>query len=145
MNRYLTEPAKKKELAAWEETLTNLPAIGEEDAGGQGFPDRAIVSWCDQLNSLSGVCSLQSCAGHPSPGHLWLWLSERVSCEFEKRVFELACLPRIDRVERIYQPWGQEVTSIAFCGSVDGALALILSFLRELAPSSGRPEDFPPW
>jgi hypothetical protein len=52
-----------------------------------------------------------------APGHFWLWLSEPMSREFDRRAFELAAVPSIELVRREYREWGQEIVSITFAGA----------------------------
>ena len=139
-DRWLTPDVKRKILAEW--GVKKQQALPDGDLAGRGFPDPEIIPWCDRLNKIEGVCTLQSCAGHEMGsveggwGHLWLWLSEPISRAFDSRAFELASYPHIDRVERIYGSWGQEVASITFAGDERGLLAesgaLILRFLGSL-------------
>lgn len=76
--RYLTQKAKARELAAFQELRKKGAPAGNQ--AGRGYPDPDILPWCDRLNALEGLCTLQSCAGHtprngdpgPHPGHLWI-------------------------------------------------------------------------
>lgn len=137
MTRYLTEAEKARELAAWCETLGN-------PIGGPGSPDTEIIPWCQKINALEGICTVQSCAGHAaserddyeSCGHFWIRLDEDRASLFHRRAFELAEHSVIERVSLIYQSWGQEVVEIYFRGRATGQLkdsmGVILAFLGSL-------------
>ncbi len=136
-DRFLTDSGKARELVHWSGIRSTSPT------SGPGIPDPEIVPWCERINALPGVCTLQSCAGHESrgsgarsSGHLWLWLSKEKAIAFEKRAFELARDAAIERISTIYQPWGQEVVQIEFRGTPDGQLEssgqTILAFLASL-------------
>lgn len=134
--RYLSEPRKARELAQWRQLLADRSL-----AGGVGDPDPEIIQWCERINALPEVCTLQSCAGHErngvrDSGHLWLWFSPRKALAFWQRAFELARSTEIERISTIYQPWGQEVVLIEFRGAPDGQLESsgqkILAFLSSL-------------
>jgi hypothetical protein len=132
-DRYLTDRAKAEVLAEWERLKANPRPLGAP--GGRGLPDPEIIPYVDALNALEGVCTLQSCCGHTddrsrgvdAPGHLWLWLSEAMSREFDRRAFVLAGKPYVECVERMYSEWGQEIASITFAGAE-----------RDLLPESGQ-------
>lgn len=143
-SRYLTPEGKLKTIEAWRALRARVPPHG--DQGGKGYPDPDIVPWTDRLNAMTGVCTLQSCAGHAAPdgrsdmaaGHLWLWLSEPMSRQFDAHAFELAARTDcIEEVSRRYGAWGQEITIITFAGNERGSLApsmrVILDFFAALA------------
>ena len=144
--RYLTPAAKAQELALWQATKATPRPPG--DLAGRGYPDPEIVPLVDALNELPGLCTLQSCSGHPEgsrepgPGHLWLWLDRETSAAFDERAFELAKLSVVDSVSKLYQQWGQEVTVIVFRGSDSGLLAdsmrELLKFFEKLTNGSYR-------
>lgn len=144
MSRYLTESEKRREL----EMFRQLRAIPNPHGqlGGRGFLDHDIHPLCDALNQLEGVCTLQSCAGHPLeesdgtcyPGLLWIWPSREMSEAFDHRAFELALRSDlVDAVMKRYQPYGRELIEIVFTGNDKGKLdesaAFILQFFRRLA------------
>jgi hypothetical protein len=131
--QYLTAPAKRRELATWE----RLKAAGGDRVG---CPDPAIYPLCDRLNAIPDVCTLQSCAGHIrngyyESGHLWLWLSQSLSRRFDRTALALAKRQGIDRVERIYTGWGQEITSLTFAGEERGLLAASSTVIAEFFES----------
>lgn len=137
-DRYLSMTGKAGELSCWRGLLDERGS-----AGGPGDPDPEMILWCDRINAIEGVCTLQSCAGHQnqksgvrSAGHLWLWFSAEKTRNFQKRAFELAQNSTIERISTIYQPWGQEVVQIEFRGIPDGQLEdsgqIILAFLASL-------------
>lgn len=120
--RYLTREHKVAILAEWDAKIITLPS---DSAGG---PDAAVVPWCARLNAIQGVCTLQSCAGHIEngylhSGHIWLWLDQAKSVEWDRRAYELAAARTIERVTRIYSSWGQEVHCVEFQGEERGCLA----------------------
>ena len=136
--RYLDETEKVAELAYWERLIAER---GSKD--GPGNPDPEIIPWCEKINSIPGICTLQSCAGHVYgkrgvrvSGHFWLWLSSEKAANFKQRAFELARNAAIERISTIYQRSGQEVVSIEFCGIPDGQLEdsgrAITTFLASL-------------
>lgn len=143
--RHLRPETKRRTLEEWDLSKSGpLPAAGR-GLGGRGYPDPDMICWCDHLNAIPGVCTLQSCAGHGpedsgggmKSGHLWLLLDEAMSDAFDTRALDLASeTEHIERVSRIYSPWGQEVTSIVFAGNERGLLAesmrIVLDFFRTL-------------
>lgn len=127
--RYLTPAAKDAELAEWRaKQAAPLPAPpeGRENLGGRGWPDPEIFEACELLNALPGVCTLQSCSGHPgdgpyvNKGHLWIWPSEEIATAFYRRAFELALHPRIEQCKVRFQGYGREVIDIDFDGLESG-------------------------
>jgi len=141
--RYLTAAEKRAILDEWlEYKQTFMRRCGHK--GGRGFVDPEIVPLCDALNQLDGVCTLQSCAGHAfderggliNPGRLWLWLDRDMARSFERRAHQLAAVPEVDRVGKIYWKDGKETVTIDFKGDEAGLLAesssAILDFFRNL-------------
>jgi hypothetical protein len=137
-DRYLNTDAKADELSHWQRVLAERAGVA-----GVGNPDPEMVPWCERINAINGVCTLQSCAGHEhgeggsrSSGHLWLWLAAEKAIAFQERAFELARHAAIERISTIYQPWGREVVQIEFRGTPDGQLEssgqAILAFLASL-------------
>jgi hypothetical protein len=125
MARYMTPLGKREAVADWLAKVERMPAA---PVGGRGFPDPEMVAWCERLNALAGVCTLQSCAGHApaSPdegaysGNLWLWLSEEWAHRFYERGFYLSTIPGIERVRIMLSSWGQEIVDIDFAGNEHG-------------------------
>lgn len=147
-SRYLSPAGKYAELAEFDHYKT-VYVTPPNDSGGRGFPDPAILPWCDRLNALRGICTLQSCAGHRhndgslSSGHLWLWLSPDVARAFRTRAFQLAKRsPPIERVYTLYADWGQEIADVRFAGNERGLLAesmeLIFAFFSDLSGACRR-------
>jgi hypothetical protein len=143
-NRYLSPEAKARVLLQWEAAKAQQSPSG--DLGGRGYPDLEIVPLCDALNTLPGICTLQSCSGHPNgdqhrpagnTGLLWLWLDEPTSYEFDRVGSVLARLPGIETVSRRYSPWGQEITAIEFDGRFSQAIESVMVFFSTLSPTSG--------
>jgi hypothetical protein len=140
--RFVTSELKAAELARWA-ALKAAPRP-EGFIGGTGWPDPEIFEWCDRVNALPGVCTLQSCAGHKHPeghtwnGQLWLWLDAPTSRAFNGRAYRLVHhWPLIERVNRMYHDDGREIADVIFRGAGTGQLetsmAVLLGFLRELA------------
>ncbi len=146
--RYLTPEAKERELTAWQRLRMGF---GQTlDVGGKGFPDRDIITWCEEINKFPGVCTLQSCSGHaapadgggPSSGHVWLWFDRAMSEAFDRDgAFDLSKRQDvIDQVIRMYTSWGQEIVAITFAGNerrkLDESMQAIISLLRSLASTT---------
>lgn len=123
MSRYLTLEEKVTILYWWE--LAKLRKLPErQDIGGRGYPDPEIFSLCDRLNEISGVCTLQSCAGHDAehsdggiyPANLWIKLSDSMAEMFEIKVsrFQRYMHPWVARVGKHWQPDGEEIVEITF-------------------------------
>jgi len=58
--RYLSVGEKHRIFAQW--SAEQRHAIGRDDLGGEGWPDRDVLPLCEVLNSFPGVCTVQSCA-----------------------------------------------------------------------------------
>ena len=138
-DRWLTSEEKKGVLDGWDRIKRRPASPG---LGGRGVPDPAMVPWCDRVNKLPGVCTVQSCAGHRedgylSSGHLWLRLSQPMSEAFDRGALRLASRDGMEQVARIYAPWGEEVASITFAGDehnlLPESMGTILAFLTELS------------
>ena len=136
MSRYLTATEKSHELEAWSRIQAECVGLS-----GPGMPDPEIMPWCEKINALDGICTLQSCAGHRGGerglgGHLWLRLDRAKARIFQNRAFELTRHSGIERISLIYQPWGQEVVQIEFqgapTGQLDASIRAILGFLESL-------------
>lgn len=147
---HLTKDGKEKELRAWAEARALRDSLPYTPEGGRGYADPEIYNLCDRLNALSGVCTLQSCAGHKMeeaggyqlPGHLWLWLGFSMSRLFQNRVYELAeHYPLIEEIKVLHRnlpgEGPREIVDIVFQGQERGNLyqsaELIAAFFEELA------------
>lgn len=141
-NRHLTEDRKQQILRVWHGYRLQVAPPGKE--GGHGYQDPAITPWCDRLNALAGVCTIQSCAGHNFPNgsrtsaHLWLRLIEPLAVLFRREAFGLASDTRhVERLATIYEPTDGEVVEIIFAGSernrLDESMVRILEFFRSLS------------
>lgn len=141
-SRFLTEDEKRAEIAEWEAACRAWPSASG-DVGGRGFPDPDMIPWCRAVNAIPGVCTVQSCAGHESPGgyyspaHLWLRLDPAMSAAFNAEALRLSAnTARIEQVSRVYTSWGKEIASITFAGnerdSLNESMALIVAFLQSL-------------
>jgi hypothetical protein len=86
----LTAQEKTKHLYYWADRRREFAAFKASRSvpfrhhGGYGYPDPEIYALTDRLNEITGVCTVQSCSGHPAtpdqgvyPGQLWLRLDER--------------------------------------------------------------------
>lgn len=149
MSLFLTAAEKRRRLTGWQE-YRNTP-LPEGELAGRGYPDAAIYSLTDRLNRLLGICTIQSCSGHPEtewegvyPGSLWLRLSEPVFTAFIQRVDTLVAHLRIEQAAIL---WGREreghVVEITFEGLNKGAVELmqasevIIDFFTDLEKSHG--------
>ncbi len=138
--RFLTPKGKRGILAAWERTRH---AWHTGEINGPGEPDADIVPWCDRINELPGICTLQSCAGHcdgkfKSDGHLWLWMDHVVHSRFHANAFLLLqSEDHIDSLSTLYLHDGKEAAFIAFYGNghdrLDASMTLIYGFLCDIA------------
>ena len=82
MIQYLTAVTKESTLAYWSQQKLKLRPDG--DPGGNGWTDPEIVPLVDALNSLPGIVTLQSCAGHAGyRGHLWIWCDATMARRLE--------------------------------------------------------------
>lgn len=140
MGRYLSPTAKRRVLGEWARILATSPP--KQNGGSRGHSDPDIIPWCERLNALPGVCTLQSCAGHRrgrwrDPAHLWIWLDRPMSELFDRQALGLARNPLIERVERLYTSWGSEVAAITFAGNdrdlLGESMNVVLAFFESLA------------
>lgn len=76
-----------------------------EMSSGPGLPETSMIPWCEKLNDIDGLCTVQSCAGHGpdacgyrSSGHLWLRLSAPMMKQFIERGSDLAA--DLEHIER---------------------------------------------
>lgn len=138
--RFLTPDAKLEILAEWQRTREQWR---DGSLRGTGEPDTDIIPWCDRINALPGLCTLQSCAGHTENGsiksaHFWIWMSRSVSENFDRNAFLLLRnRDRIDWVSRHYLPDGKEIASITFFGNerdlLEQSATLIYGFMCGIA------------
>lgn len=124
--RYLGPDDKDAIHAEWAARRAEAPPSG--DLAGKGWPDPEIFPLCDELNRLPGVCTLQSCSGHGAGGHLWLWLDEATSLEFDRWGCVLARMPGIESVSKKLTGWGQEIAAIEFDSRFEKACESVLIF-----------------
>ena len=141
--RFLLADDKKRIVADWEHIKEDQRT---KEIVGPGVPDREIVPWCDRINQLPGLCTLQSCAGHKDgdtlvSGHLWLLMSQSAADRFDRTAFLL--LRNEDSIEQIswlYQHEGKKIASIIFAGnereSLETSISLIFGFLCGIADVS---------
>lgn len=80
--KFLTADEKDFHLANWHAVRSGERPAG--DLAGLGWPDLEIYELTDRLNAIDGLCTVQSCSGHPrarirewsAPGQLWIRLNE---------------------------------------------------------------------
>ena len=130
--RFLTPDSKRDILAQWEREKQAW-RVGE--IKGPGEPDTDIVPCCDAINALSGICTLQSCAGHrkgryQTNGHLWLWMDEVAHARFTANAFLLLNnQDYIDSVDTRFLHDGKEIAFVAFFGNERGKLDASMTFI----------------
>lgn len=140
---HLSAEAKAKELKIWKDKCA-----GPRGAPGEGFPDERIIPFCTIINALPGVCTLQSCAGHPrtseqhwsAPGQLWLWFSEWEFNLFTKQAPILAENPQIESIKILFARWNDRrvVVDICFKGDETGdeelqqSIDILFQFIGDL-------------
>lgn len=120
-DRFLTDDEKARVLSNYR--MTRQHGAAGSGKGADGGLDQRVCSLCDRLNELHGVCTIQSCSGHPMrdgapalAGQVWLRLSAWASVLFfdEGGAQELAAHPFVYKVARVYLPHGPEVVWIVF-------------------------------
>lgn len=146
MIRYMNAIDKASEMRGWQVAMqTPLPA--GQFTGGHGYPDPEMFKWCDRLNALSRLCTLQSCAGHRCTrelhcdgckwdgtgewqpenhvwnGQLWLWPDEKLARWCYDHLPSLALLkPHIEKVGLLWHVECREIIDIQFQGAGHGQL-----------------------
>lgn len=117
--RYLTEDEKARTLAQFR----SVCATAKFGEGADGWLDRDVLALCERLNALAGVCTVQSCSGHPMSGRgpllagqVWIRLGDWLAAMFfdSDIVQDLASKEYIYKVARVYLPHGPEVLWIVF-------------------------------
>lgn len=114
--RYLTPAEKAKRLDRWHQERSD-----PEDT----YPDPEVYELTDHLNAIEGVCTVQSCYGHPDEvvtaagveqyGYLWLRLSEAMTKLFLVHAPALADMqPEIAQVSLVFGPPSGEIVDIVF-------------------------------
>ena len=61
--RFLSKESKTQELNSFNTLRLTQPPPGNQN--GHGYPDPEILPLCDWINKHPGMCTLQSCTGHP--------------------------------------------------------------------------------
>lgn len=147
MDRYLTGVHKTAILADWRIKVLDWEAYGRPGKGGEGYPDADIIEHVARINGLTGICVLQSCAGHQlsedyvASGNLWLTMDKLAWLMFEEKAPLLASQQCIERLSVIYQRSGQQVLNIEFKGMADGvemfnhSVVVITDFLLSISAS----------
>lgn len=130
--RFLTADGKRDILAAW---MRTKQAWHSGEINGPGKPDADIVPWCDRINELPGICTVQSCAGHrkgryQTNGHLWLWMDEVAHVRFIANAFLLLDnRDYIDSVDTRFLHEGKEIVFVTFFGNERGKLDVSMTFI----------------
>jgi len=150
--RYLTAAEKAQELTTWLVACADMPCDVSAWSDERGFPDPPMIPWCEKINRLEGICTVQSCGGHRRTdgsivsGHLWLRLSREVSERFDQTALGFAAQPGIEQVSRLYAPWGAEVAAVVFAAGdrtrLNRSMRVVLRYLRGIA-TSGRCRSIP--
>lgn len=130
---FLTPAEKAERLGAWEAIRLDLEMDG--DTAGRGYPDPEIFALADRLNAILGVCTVQSCSGHPriqgsrwrlwekrrrwsAPGNLWLRLDENMFGRFVRAAAH--DLSTHSSIVEVCVRWGRErdgpIVDITFVG-----------------------------
>ncbi len=141
---YLTKDEKQRHVAEWAEKRERFKSYGlkaDEDTAGTGYPDLGVYDLTDRLNEIEGVCTTQSCSGHPriegkgkkerkwsAPGQLWLRLDKFL---FYEVVSSVQAFVRNTSIEEVLIRWGRErsgpIVEINFLGLNVGAEAFKIS------------------
>jgi hypothetical protein len=113
--------------------------VGE--TAGLGYPDPEMYAFCDALNAIPGVCTMQSCSGHRveyeqgEPGRpieqvgptlwsgvLWIKLDRTLHARFVDQAWWLADLSSVERVGLLLGEWCDgDVAEVVFIGLNGGA------------------------
>ncbi len=134
--RYLTNAQKRIELIEFERRR-----IPDWD-GLVSLPDRSMIQYLTELNSIPGLCTLQSCSGHIKEdardrseyitnGSLWIWLSQEMMQRFYVAAFELRQRSGIEKLTIQFQRHGREFVDIQFAGDGHGKLENSMSGIVE--------------
>jgi len=150
MSKFLTQKEKKAELT----TLRALyrTAVPGDAKAGQGFLDAEMIPFLEQINELRGVCTLESCAGHPhseqssdpdtvsvlSCGYLQLRFYQGLMAKFRSRSGELVNSDFIESVSIKFFPDEdgdtKEIAFIEFKGRerdlLNESMNFIVTFLK---------------
>lgn len=139
---YMTPDAKAKEMAEFRKRRKEHRPGGH--LAGLGHPDLDILPYCDEINELSGMCTLQSCAGHGAHrsqgtyvGNLWLWMDAATSAAMDAQAMVLEGSPLIESVSKLYRS-GRVVWDLSFQGNnhepgrLEDSMRVLLPFLRAL-------------
>ena len=145
MQHHLGRSEKDAELKVW--TKATQSYVSCEPRPGKGFPDPLMVPWCERLNEIGGLCTMQSCTGHRTPdgsivgnGVVCLWLSEPMLRSFMRRGVKLAQHPCVEYLSLIFHTGGADyVAEIMFKGEeqqpsqLDESMTAIVEFFVSLA------------
>lgn len=141
--RFLTQYEKDNYIKEWEDGLTKYEwQRYNSKLGGRGYPDADIVPWCQKINLLNGVCTLQSCAGHKYdeneyyyPGELWLRFDQHMNIAFENKVLKFVKNSLIEKVSKLYRQDGTEIIEIIFQGNERGKFHESIEFIYNFISS----------
>jgi hypothetical protein len=141
--RFLTASRKAAVIAEWEAAKLDWR---NGRLQGVGAPDQPMLAWCDKINALPGLCTLQSCAGHRrgsiyETAHLWLWMTREVAARFDEAAPRLARqTEEIDSVSKLFMRDGKEVASIYFYGDerdhLNLSVGVVYRFLSDISCKS---------
>lgn len=83
-----------------------------------------MIAWCERLNSIGGPLHGPILLLQPHPGggvesgHLWIQSDCDLSARFRDAALKLAADEAlIERVDAIFEPWGEETVAITFKGN----------------------------
>ena len=120
--KYLSYAEKESILAEWATRRSDLSA--KMDA--PGMPDLEVLPLVDYLNSLPGICTVQSCSGHHltehmseggiKPGLLWIRLDIHAARESNLHIDELLQHREIEAISLLFKRWSGPVVEILFHG-----------------------------
>lgn len=145
---HLIPTEKTREMDRWDELKS-----GPRGLGGHGYPDDLIIPLCDEINNLSHVCTLQSCAGHKArenegeyPGNLWLWFTRPAFGRLIVCADAAALSPGITDVRILYRRYNdaRAVVEVLFDGHNKSAEAFsrsaenIMRLIKEVMPDGTR-------
>ncbi len=142
--RYMTPIGKSLAMAHWAKAQEeSVKPVG--DPGGHGYVDCEVIDFCEAINAMDYVCTLQSCAGHQlesfddpgtfyiEPANLWLWFTEAAARRFYTVAGDFERSPWVDSVRILFID-GREIADIVFSPwqLQEDTKASMLNFLEKL-------------
>lgn len=135
MSRYLPSPERKAAIITeWSRSRSELG-------------DPLIIPWCDRINALCGIVTMQSCQGHErddargteygtyiDSGHLWCWMTKEAAVMLYHHAPALSL--RTDLIEKLaFRFIGErEHLDIVFrghgTGDMNRSMPLILGWMQ---------------